>query len=106
MNLKILFVILVYYSVLSATFVLGGDAMFNDYDVNISLNDSELSSSEIDEGGAFTGGISFSRFFTLVTFGIGLPDSTPSWFTFLFALFQSLITILSIGFIIDSIWSG
>ena len=107
MNLKILFMLLVYYSILSMMFGLSSglfaDAGFN---TTINLNDSELSSDELDEGGLFSTGISFTRFATLITFGIGLPESTPAWFKTIFFIWQTLITIFAVGFVISSIWDG
>jgi len=100
--------LLIYYGILSLVFAMGG-SVFTDgsgYSSNIALNDSDLSSEEIDTGGIFGTGISFGRFVALITFGVGLPDDTPSWFSLIFILWQSLITILSIGWLIASIWDG
>jgi hypothetical protein len=104
MDLKILFILLVYYSVFSAFFLLGN--VLDDFDNNIVLDDGELASTEIDQGGLFNTGVSFGRFFGLMTIGIGLPDDTPSWFQILFSLWQTLLLIFSAGFIISSIWDG
>lgn len=106
MNLKILFMLLIYYSILSAVFIFGANAFSGDYNVSIALNDSELGSSEIDTGGLFGTGISFTRFIGLVSFGIGLPEDTPSFFTTLFVMWQTLVTIFSVAFVISSIWNG
>lgn len=105
MNLKILFLILIYYGVLSLVIIMGG-SVFSGYSSNIELNESALSSGEIDQGGLFGTGVSFSRFFTLITFGIGLPLDTPSWFLLMFGMWQTIVTIFSVGFIISSIWDG
>lgn len=105
LNLKVLFIILLYYTILSAVFIAGASE-FGGYSSNIALNDSDLTSSEIDQGGLFGTGVSFGRFFTLVSFGIGLPSDTPSWFAFLFGAWQTLVTIFTVGFVISSIWNG
>jgi len=108
MNLKILFLIIVYYTIISLVFGLGG-ALFSestDYNYTNPLNSSDVSSGEIDTGGLFGTGISFSRWLGLVTVGIGLPDDTPNWFEIMFVAWQTLILILTIGFIISSIWNG
>lgn len=106
MNLKILFLILVYYGVLSLFLIFGG-AVTVGIEGNVSFqNDSRLQGSEIDTGGLFGSGVSFSRFFGLITLGIGLPDDTPSWFAVMFFLWQTIVTILSVGFVISSIWDG
>lgn len=105
MNLKILFLILIYYTVISLFFVFGGSYMTG-YTSNIDLNDTDLSTTELDKGGLFNSGISFTRFVTFVGFGIGLPSDTPLWFKTIFSAWQTLILIFTIGFIISSIWNG
>ena len=109
MDLKVLFLILVYYSVLSLGFVLAfssGSDVFNDYDVNINLNATDISDDETDRGGLFGTGVSFTRFAGLIAFGVGLPDDTPVWFSTIFAFWQTLLTLFSLGFVISSIWNG
>lgn len=105
MNLKILFMILMYYVLLSAFFIFGS-SNYSDYDYNVNLNSTNLTSSEIDTGGLFGTGVSFGRFFGFVTIGIGLPDDTPSWFSIMFSLWQTIFLIFTIGFVISSIWDG
>jgi len=46
------------------------------------------------------------RFIVFVGFGIGLPSSTPSFFVTFFVIFQSIITILFLAFIISIFWDG
>jgi len=108
MDLKVLFLLLIYYGLVSSIFLIGGD-VFGDgsgFSTDIALNDSELSSGEIDTGGLFGSGISFGRFAGLVGLGVGLPDDTPTGFKLIFGLWQTMVTILSIGFFISSIWDG
>ena len=105
MNLKVLFLLLIYYGFISLFFIFGGSYMAG-FDTNVNLNDSELTSSEIDTGGLFGSGISFGRFFTLIAFGVGLPADTPTWFAISFAVWQSIISVLAVGFVISSIWNG
>ena len=69
--------LLIYYGVLSLMFTLGSST-FSDYSNTIALNGTELADSEIEQGGFFSTGVNFARFFSFVGFGIGLPDSTPS----------------------------
>jgi len=108
MNLKILFMIVLYYTVIGLIFGLGGAVFSEDIGYNYTnpLNSSEVASSEVDTGGLFGTGISFTRWLGLVTVGIGLPDDTPSWFSVMFSAWQTLILILTIGFIISAIWNG
>jgi len=108
MNLKILFMLLVYYGVISLFFLVGGSVFTEDngYNNTIALNDSELADSEIDSGGLFSSGVSVLRFAGFVGFGVGLPDDTPSWFSIIFMLWQTIFSIFAVGFIISSIWDG
>lgn len=105
MNLKILFLLLVYYSIISLFFLLGG-SQYGDYTSNIELNSSDISPDETDRGGLFGTGISFSRFAGMIGFGIGLPSDTPAWFSMIFIFWQTIVTILTLGFVISSIWNG
>lgn len=109
MNLKILFIIIVYYA-FWVIFLLLGSPVFNSntgYTSSIDLNQSSpLTSSEVDTGGLFGTGVDFGRFFGILLFGIGLNPSLPSWFLTMFALWQTIVTILSVGFVISSIWNG
>ena len=105
MNLKILFLIVFYYSAFLIVFANAGDSLTG-VTHTIELNSTELSDDEIDTGGVFGTGVSFSRFLGFTAFGLGLPDETPTWFALLFATWQTAIFIFTVGFIIDSIWSG
>lgn len=109
MNLKILFLIIVYYSIFSLIIILGGSIFTEDagYDAPLRLNQTEgLTDSEIDKGGLFNSGVDFGRFFMLITLGIGLPDNLPDWFIVIFAFWQTIVTILTVGFVVSSIWDG
>lgn len=107
MNLKVLFMILVYYSMLSLFFLMSASfGIYDDVNVNIDLNSTDITSDEVDRGGLFGTGISFSRFAGMITLGVGLPDDTPAWFNTIFIFWQSIITILTLGFVISSIWNG
>lgn len=107
MNLKILFMILVYYSIISLFFIMSASTgLYDDYSHNIDLNSTNINPDEIDRGGLFGTGISFGRFAGMVAFGVGLPDDTPAWFSIIFIFWQSIVTILTLGFIISSIWNG
>lgn len=105
MNLKVLMIILAYYAILSVIILFPNSPM-GAYDVANVYNDSDLNSAEVDTGGVFSGGVDFGRFFGLVTIGVGLPDDTPEWFAWSFAIWQSMALIFSVGFIISSIWDG
>lgn len=78
----------------------------NGFNNTIELNDSGLAEDETDLGGLFGTGISLSRFASFVAFGVGLPDDTPTWFVIIFAMWQTIITIFVIGFVISGIWDG
>ena len=107
MNLKVLFMILVYYSMISLFFIMSVSfGIYDDVDVNIDLNSTGITPDEYDRGGLFGTGISFGRFFGMIGFGVGLSDDTPAWFNLIFVFWQTVITILSLGFVISSIWNG
>jgi hypothetical protein len=42
----------------------------------------------------------------LITIGIGLPVDTPNTFKVIFFIWQTLLLIFTIGFIVASIWNG
>ena len=108
MNLKILFLLMTYYGIFSIFFILGGSVRTSDgFNTSINFNASNIEESEIDlRPSVWDSGISFSRFSKLVAFGVGLPSDTPFFFKTIFFLWQTILTVFTIGFIIDSIWSG
>jgi len=107
MKIKILAILLFYYGIISLLFLMSGDLLTdNNYTNTISLNDSDITADEIDAGGLFTTGVSVLRFVGFVGFGVGLPDDTPNWFSIPFAVWSTLVTIITIAFIISSIWDG
>ena len=108
MDLRILMLILVYYLLIGGTIIASGDTFTADDKINssISINDSYITEEEIDTPGLFSSGISLGRFFSLLTFGVGLPKNTPDMMALLFALWQSIFTLFTLGFLISSIWDG
>jgi len=110
MNLKVGFLILCYYAVVSIMFFFGSSAgVLTEslgYNTSIDLNASTLNPDEIDDGGLFSVGVSFSRFALWVGFGIGLPDDTPAGFQLVFIIWSTLVTLLTAMFVISSIWDG
>jgi len=108
MNLKILFVLLVYWSAFLVIFAVGGDTILEDQltSVDADFNSSAMGFNETSTtGGIFGSGISFGRWFAFATFGIGLVNA-PSWFAVVFASWQTMMSIFTIGWIISSIWNG
>jgi len=83
-------------------------SIFTDEGANttIQINSSDMSAEEIEQGGFFTSGLDFSRFIFFVGFGIGLTSDTPTFISLIWIVIASGITLFSIGFVIDSIWSG
>ncbi len=76
------------------------------YSVTADLDDSGLSEDEITTGGIFGSGISFGRFAGFVLFGVGLPSSVPSWIQLIIAIWQTIFTLFTVGFVVSSIWDG
>lgn len=105
MNLKILVAFLLYYGFISAVFLFG-QAYLGGATTTIDLNQSSLTSGDLDNGGAFTTGISFTRYLAFVGFGIGLPADTPSWFQICYSLFAIGMNIFLVAWLLSSIWNG
>lgn len=97
---------MLYYLAISVFVLSPGSPLKDQVEVNVELNDSELSSDEVDTGGLFGTGVDFGRFFGFVTIGVGLPDDTPEWFAFMFSLWQIVWLVFSVGFVVSSIWDG
>lgn len=104
MNLKILFVILLYYSLISMFFLFGGTEL-SEYSATGNLSTFDTSNETAIPNVFQTAG-SFGRFWLFTSFGIGLSSDTPAWFSFAFMIWQTIFSIFVIGFIISSIWNG
>jgi len=70
---------------------------------NLSVMDT---SNETGTGGLFGVGISFSRWYMFMTFGVGLPADTPDWFQYLFSAWTICVDLFVLAWIISSIWNG
>lgn len=129
MNLKVLFGLLAYYSAftlmslalsglgildfsVSSNLNVCGDATsFTPNNTNISAFNSECKMP--NSSGTF-GILSFLgdaiiiiiKFLGFIAFGIGLPFGTPSFIMAGLLIWQTLVTMFSIGFIISGIWDG
>jgi hypothetical protein len=91
---------------ISLVFAAPGSPISNpaNYDLNNSAGG--LEGSESGEGGLFSIGVSFARFFGFVLFGIGLPSDTPALVNWIFIIWETCISIFTAGWIINSIWGG
>lgn len=107
MNLKILAILILYYGIFSTFFIATGTIFTaeNDYSSTININSSDITEDETATG-VFDVLPDVGRFIAFVGFGIGLPEDTPEFFALTFALWQSFLTLFTIGFIISSIWDG
>lgn len=105
MNLKILFMFLIYYSFISLIFIFGSSYM-SGFSTTINMNDTSLNSGDIDKGGFFTTGVSFTRYLAFIGFGIGLSADTPSWFQIVYSAFAVAMNIFLIAWIVSSVWDG
>ena len=75
-----------------------GSFYIDDVSVSCYVDDDYLSEeAEVDTS------IGIGDFLLFAGFGIGLPDDTPSWFTYTFAVWQSIITILFMAFLYQAI---
>jgi len=113
MDLKILFGFLVYWSLIFLFFggLLSG-SMFDGYTTTGQFN-STYTDGEIDIGGGSIFGFfdaigvvftTLGRLIALIFFGL-TPILTGS-LQILFSVWETLVTMFFIGFIINSIWSG
>ena len=50
--------------------------------------------------------MSIGRFLGLITMGIGFPDDFPVWFKNIYAIFQTLISMLTVAMIYEAIRRG
>jgi len=112
MDLRIGFILGVYYSLLVLIF-LSLNGMANDYGLgdinattNIDINSSALTEAEIDRTGLFAVGVSFERIFAWTGFTVFLPDDSPSWFLLIFGVWQSLVNIFTVFWALSSLWDG
>lgn len=105
MDLKILFLILSYYGILSI-FILGAGPALSDTTLAGGINSSSIQPDEVTTGGIFGTGISFTRFIGLLTIGVGMPSDTPAWVVTPIIVWQSMFTVLTIGWFVSSIWNG
>ena len=82
-------------------------SVFTDAGFNSTIN---INATDITEGETATGVFDvlpdLARFIGFVGFGIGIPGDVPEFFQLLFTLFQTTITLLSIGWVVSSIWDG
>lgn len=113
MNLKILMILILYWTVWILVLTIGATDSSNPfitdgYNITGSFNSTGFSEAEIDTGFTFWSIIavftSLFRFIGLVFFGI-TPVLTGAW-QVIFAAWQTALTFFTIGFVIDAIWSG
>ena len=91
MKLAIFIGLVIYYLFLAMFFAVELDSPMQSSSIdtskfNVSVN---LSSVDVSSGSAFD----IPRFLGFLAFGVGLPDSTPSWIAYLFAIWQTLVSI-------------
>lgn len=109
MNLRILAMLLIYWAFIFLFFGFGANYLTG-YATSGNLTDMAVGVNQTIQETTFGGfgapAMNFGRFLGLALFGVGLPSSTPAWFQILFSTWQSFVTIFTVGFIINSIWSG
>ena len=107
MNFKILFMILIYYGILGIFFILGSSYM-TDYTSTADMNATGFGDNEsiMEIESAWDLGSAFGRFFLFLGFGVGLPEDTPTWFSVIFIMWQTIMFMLVLGFLYQSIRGG
>ena len=100
-----------YWIVIGLSFVSitdGNQFIEDGYTANVGFNDTDFSSDEIDSGGFFSGVIgiftALGRFILFAGFG-ATPILTGLWQA-IFSAWQIGWLTFTVGFIIDSVWSG
>lgn len=96
---------IVYYALMSLVFIFGNEIL-QGYTTNIDI--SSVNSSLVDDPSIIPVANIFGfvvKFVGWVFFGIGLGDA-PSWFSIIWGVVQSSITVLFIAFIISSLYNG
>lgn len=63
-------------------------------------------SSQMEIESVFDLGNAFGRFFIFLGFGVGLPEDTPTWFSTIVIVWQSLMFVVVLGFLYQSIRGG
>ena len=106
MDLKILMVVIVYYTFISLLY--GGMATIAPtYTTTTDLSSvGSINATDLDKGGFFGTGIDFGRYLLFLGFGLGFPADTPAWFSGFVFLWQTALTLFLAGWIIASIWNG
>lgn len=113
MNLKIAFILIMYWTIWILIMTIGvsdGSNIFvnNNYNMTGQMNSSGFSTSEIDTGGifAFFDAIftSLGRFIGLIFFG--LTPALSGLSQLIVSAWNTAITLYTIAFIISSIWNG
>jgi len=112
MKFPILIALGLYWTFISLMFLVGAGSYNgftdNGFSSDVDINASGFDDSEIDSGGFFTGLIgiftAMGRFIGFVAFGITpVLTGTPQ---ILFSAWETLLSILTIGFIISAFWDG
>ena len=108
MDNKLLMGIMAYYLLLSMFFFLGGSTIFADtgeYE-NMTFNLSRLNMTDLSGEESENTDLGIGRFLGLMTIGIGIPESYPTWFRIGFIYWQSIISILTLALIYAALRQG
>ena len=104
-----LFIILLYYGLVGTTIAIIPDSLTTGASSSSLTDDINISEvqGDIEEESWFSSFFdvlgSIGRFFGLLLFGVGLPTSTPSIITIIFATFQTIVTMLTAGLLISAL---
>ena len=102
MNLKILFLLLMYWCIWLSV----SGMTISGFSVTGSLSDISVNASGLPDAGLWAAGVSFGRFAVFALFGIGLPAGMPVWANLLLSLWATSWSIFTVGFLISAIWNG
>jgi len=106
MKIGLLMAIITYYLIISIGFIFAYEYK-PDISQNVTgtLNNTDFNGDDLDRGGLWSVGVSFSRYVGFVTIGVGLGD-IPFYLQVLYSAWSIFMLVISIGFVISSVWDG
>ena len=105
MDLKILMGILIYWTFISLLYF-GLLQSVPGYTINTNLSLGSVDVNETINTGVIGQYIDWQRFILFTSTGFGIPGTVPVWFQIIFSAWTIIFNIFSLGWLINSIWSG
>lgn len=109
MNLKILFVILIYWGFFFLISNIAGGILLQDegYTTTSVFNESAITEGELPtDVSVINAGEVLGRYVDVIDGRFNIGDDAPEWFQLMFAVWQSIWILFTIGFFISAVWNG